>query len=148
MARPRRGLTGYRRRVLATDALCRKVVMVRAGAAVFTDAGREQWRGACRRCGKPAWLSWCHYYSRAIHAVRWDLDNTEAFCSGCHLFFDQHPAVFTAWWIEHIGAERHADLVIRAGTAGRRPDLSGIMVALEIELARLLRSGEGLAETG
>jgi hypothetical protein len=134
---PRPGLTPYRRRVLALDDLCRTVVMVRAGASLFTDEGRKQWWGKCEKCSKLGWLQWSHYYSRAIHAVRWDLDNSCAMDKGCHFSFSHGPRQkpVIAWWEARLGPERARALELRAGRGSRRPDPMAIELYLRAALA-------------
>ena len=130
--------TPYRSRVLKLDELCRRVVMVRAGAAEFTEGSRVSWRGRCERCGKVAWLQWAHFRSRAIHATRWDLDNSVALDAGCHFTWAHHrPDAFTEWMKRRLGDRRYRALAMRAGSGGRRPDPGLVELHLKAELDAL-----------
>jgi len=115
--------------VAELDRLARTYVMLRANAALFTDQGRDQWWGACERCGKTGWLSWCHVHTRACHATRWDPDNAFAWCSGCHRWLDQHWEDKRAWVIGRIGQEAFDRLTLRA--KGSRPDKAAWKALLE-----------------
>ena len=124
--------------VKALDALCRTAVMTRAGAALFTDEGRDQWWGTCQHCNRPDhWLSWCHVYTRATHSTRWDLDNVWAWCSGCHRMLDQHWNRKKHWVEERIGPRRWANLTLRAETPGRKVDRAAVKLWLEREIEKL-----------
>lgn len=122
------------------DDLARTAVMLRAGAAIFEDVpGRKSWFGSCQRCGRPDWLSWCHVVTRATWVVRWDLDNSFAWCRGCHRHLDQHWTEKALWVADRIGDNAFDALVFRAST-GQKPDLQAIRLYL---LAQTVRIREG-----
>lgn len=133
VARRRAGLSAHGRAEL--DRMARTLTMLRAGAALFTDEGREQWWGACQRCQKETWLSWCHVITRGAFAVRWDWDNAYAWCSGCHRWLDQHAEEKREWVIRQAGEPAYMKLVMRS--RGKRVDYAGVKVALAQEIARL-----------
>jgi len=84
------------------DDLCREVVRVR-------DKG-------CVRCGReaPYKLDWAHFYSRAIKAVRWDLDNSALLCFNCHgNFAHKQPREFSEFWRERLGDKAFDALMLR-----------------------------------
>tara|TARA_R110000803_G_scaffold39530_2_gene85279 strand:- start:12986 stop:13342 length:357 start_codon:yes stop_codon:yes gene_type:complete len=71
--------------------------------------------GMCEVCHKTKPLNAHHFYSRAIRAVRWDIDNGFCLCVGCHVFsskFSAHktPAEFVEWAIEKRGIQWYEDL--------------------------------------
>lgn len=117
------------------DRLARWIVMLRAGAALVTDEGREQWWGKCQRCPKVDWLSWCHVITRGADSVRWNSDNAFAWCSGCHRWLDQHWEQKLDWVIGHIGEERWQR--VRMLSNGGRGDYAAQRVAMVIEVERL-----------
>jgi len=66
--------------------------------------------GMCEKCRKTSPLNAHHFYSRSIHAVRWDIDNGFCLCVGCHVFsskFSAHktPAEFVEWAVEKRGIQ-------------------------------------------
>lgn len=132
---PRRGGLRWQDKKLL-DALSRRLTMLIAGAAVVEEDGREMWWGKCRRCPREGWLSWCHVFTRAIAATRWDPDNTFAWCSGCHRHLDLHWKQKERWVIHAIGQERF-DAVERRARPGRRVDYGAVKLALEIEVGKL-----------
>lgn len=117
------------------DRLARWVVMLRAGAALVTDEGREQWWGRCQRCQRAGWLSWCHVITRGAWSVRWDPLNAFAWCAGCHRWMDQHWEKKREWVIEQIGAAEFDALNLRSN--GGRPDYAGVRLFLQCEVERL-----------
>ena len=144
--RPQRGRTVRRRLVSRAavrsprkalikrlDDLAKRACMARAGAALFTDEGRNQWWGRCLRCGKITWLSWCHGITRASHSVRWNEDNSWAWCRGCHRYLDQHWEEKREWIITMIGQKRFSRVLLRS-RARNRPDLAVIEVYLRAAL--------------
>lgn len=59
----------------------------------------------CQRCGSTIKrINCCHFYSRAIKALRWESRNACVLCVGCHFWAHQHPAEFMEWYRQHIGA--------------------------------------------
>jgi 5-methylcytosine-specific restriction endonuclease McrA len=114
------------------DDMARTLVMLRANAGLATDEGRNQWYGACQRCLRTGWLSWCHVFTRAARSVRWDEDNAWAWCRGCHRYMDQHWEQKRDWVIAKIGQERFDMLKLRSN--GRRVDLAGMRVSLKQRL--------------
>ncbi|OGS01558.1 MAG: hypothetical protein A2V88_02740 [Elusimicrobia bacterium RBG_16_66_12] len=136
-----------RSRVLALDDLCRRATMIRAGAAEFENERRpSSWYGRCEKCGAAQWLQWSHFFSRARHATRWDLDNVHALCAGCHYTWaHQDIEGFRQWMSERLGRARYSALVLRAGRSGRRPDLAAVKVYLQSALKDLLDGGHDAA---
>ena len=113
--------------------LARHILMQRVGAYLVTDEGREQWYGKCERCTKTTWLSWCHVFSRSIHATAWDDDNVFAWCRGCHRYMDQHWEQKRDACIARIGQSRFDALKLRA-QPGRKPDYAGLELSLRQQL--------------
>jgi hypothetical protein len=126
-AKSRAGITAAQK--IELDSLAGYFVMLRAGAFLFTDEGRRQWRGGCQRCGKIEWLSWCHVFTRSIYSVRWDPDNSFAWCRGCHRWMDQHWESKRDWVIERIGQKAFARLKMRA-QACTKPDYNLVKLSL------------------
>lgn len=83
--------------------------------------------GACRKCGKTTNLQCSHIVSRSYHATRWDLDNAQCLCSGCHIYFTHHPIEFEKFVVSCIGVEAYLDLKKRALNYATKIDYEGII---------------------
>ncbi|HEY6108675.1 MAG TPA: hypothetical protein VIV56_07210 [Gemmatimonadales bacterium] len=138
---PRRDPTARKLQIARLDDLCRRLTMIRAGAVEVKNGSRMSWLGKCERCPKRTWLQWSHFYSRAIHSTRWDMDNVHAICSGCHFAWAHHrPALFVEWMKVRLGPARYEALALRANPRGRgAPRLDLIELYLRAELRAATR---------
>ena len=64
---------------------------------LFSELVRS--RGACERCGKTTSLQTSHIISRTYMGTRFDPDNANALCGGCHLWWHHEP-IEAARWLE------------------------------------------------
>lgn len=67
---------------------------------------RDNW--SCQRCGKqyqpPTNALHCsHYMGRRKENTRFDPENADALCYGCHQYFTSHPALHLEWQVERKG---------------------------------------------
>ena len=70
---------------------------------------RDNW--TCQRCSKqydpPTSALHCsHFWSRGNWSVRFDEDNTEALCYGCHSYLGGNPVEFHRYYLEKLGQEK------------------------------------------
>lgn len=76
----------------------------------------------CQRCGKQhlpnsPGLHASHFIGRSNRATRWDPDNVDAACNGCHQFWETHKAThYRKWKQAQLGEERFDALVCRSNT--------------------------------
>jgi len=117
------------------DRLARTLIMVRAGAELVAESP-EKWRGTCQRCRRIQNLSWCHVFTRGAWSVRWDPENSWAWCRGCHRYLDQHWDAKMDWIIGKIGKDRFELLRIRKGP-GRGRDYAATRIYLEQEIRKI-----------
>jgi len=80
---------------------------------------RDNW--TCQRCSKqydpPTSALHCsHFWSRGNWSVRFDEDNTEALCYGCHSYLGGNPVEFHKYYLEKLGQERFDALEQRRNT--------------------------------
>lgn len=75
---------------------------------------------ACRRCGSkvkfnakgdPVSHQASHFQGRRKEATRFDEENVDTLCGGCHMYFTQNPAEHTAWQVKTKG-QRTVDLIV------------------------------------
>lgn len=106
--------------IVQLDKLCRTRVMLRAGAYEDVDQPGRWW-GVCESCRKPqSSLQWCHIFTRSAHSVRWDLDNSYAWCKGCHFYLDRNWDSKRKWVIEKLGEQGFEALQMRRNTKSKR----------------------------
>jgi len=72
----------------------------------------------CERCGKQyhegsRGLHNSHYLGRRAMITRFDLENCDSLCHGCHSYFHQYGLKYVQWKIEKLGEERHRQLEYR-----------------------------------
>lgn len=88
------------RMVLALDAACRLRVFERDDLT-------------CQRCGKrggewdkelerPVIIQWSHVHSRRHYCLRWDDDNSKAFCDRCHCWWGNNPGLAYDWFAKNF----------------------------------------------
>ncbi len=80
---------------------------------------RDNW--TCQRCGKkynpPTQALHCsHFMGRGKEATRFDEDNADAMCYGCHRYFTAHPAEHYAWQIKTKGQKKVDSIILRSNT--------------------------------
>lgn len=74
----------------------------------------------CQRCGKGYTLSDrglhnSHFIGRGNHQTRYDPENCDALCWGCHQFFETHKATaYRDWKLEQLGEQRFDALIERS----------------------------------
>ena len=60
----------------------------------------------CITCGKTTTLQCSHFFGRRSSGTRWDIQNCNAQCAGCHLqYHNLSPMPYTRSLIERIGTE-------------------------------------------
>ena len=111
---------------------------------LFSKLLRAERGRTCERCGKKypertgLWgLHTSHFIGRANKQVRWNKDNADILCMGCHSYFETHKAtLYREWKMDKLGAERYNALIEKSRettviTEGVR---KAIKVALKLEL--------------
>ena len=94
----------------------------------------------CKRCGRPGVMSAdnlpilglenSHFYSRGAESVRFDPENCDAMCAGCHRYFGSNPADYAAWKLRKLGQQGYDLLAIRKhNTSGRRDRKMALIVS-------------------
>jgi hypothetical protein len=77
---------------------------------------RDGW--TCQRCGKaytPPTMALhnSHFQGRGRENTRFDPDNCDALCYGCHQFFTSHPSEHYEWQVERKGQSKVDELVLK-----------------------------------
>ena len=96
---------------------------------VFSDAVRVRDRWTCQRCsryypeGKRQGLHCSHFYGRAKYSTRFDFDNAEALCYGCHQYLGSHPEEHRKHKMIKIGKIKYNRLMLRSNNRASKKDL-------------------------
>lgn len=86
---------------------------------------RDYW--TCQRCGKyyepPTKALHCsHFKGRGKESTRFDPENCDALCYGCHQYFTSYPDEHYAWQVERKGQEAIDALILRSNQYKKRDD--------------------------
>lgn len=74
----------------------------------------------CRRCHSPVELNdkglpishqASHFQGRGKEATRFDEDNVDTLCGGCHMYFTSHPGDHYEWQVK-IKGQKQVDVII------------------------------------
>lgn len=89
---------------------------------LFSRQVRERDKWTCQRCGKKhdkgsMGLHCSHFIGRAHKATRYDFENCDALCWGCHQYFETKKATeYRDWKIDQLGQKRYDELVKRGAS--------------------------------
>lgn len=96
---------------------------------VFSDAIRTRDKWICQRCskyypeGKRQGLHCSHFFGRARYSTRFDFENCEALCYGCHNYFTQHPDLHRKHKKIKLGEKKFNKLRIRSNTRAKKSEI-------------------------
>lgn len=97
----------------------------------------------CMRCGKRGegpdgifGLQASHFHSRRKWTTRFDEENVDVLCIGCHRFFTEHKTEYKEWKKGQIGEKAYDLLELRANITGKKDFLAARLIWKE-ELKRL-----------
>lgn len=87
--------------------------------AAFSDYIRTRDNWTCQRCGKqytpPTSALHCsHFMGRGKENTRFDPENADALCYGCHQHFTSHPALHMEWQIQRKGQAAVDAIILRS----------------------------------
>ncbi len=84
--------------------------------AVFSTYLRQKANYTCERCGfkdtPPTFkIQASHFYSRVARSVRWDVDNVDVLCQGCHFYLEgRKNGEYYDWKIKKLGTKKFNEL--------------------------------------
>ena len=104
--------------------------------------------GYCKRCGKhlgvkSRGLHCAHMFSRGKLSVRFERDNAQALCYGCHRYLDHYHLIKIEFFMEILGKEGFAELELKSNTSAtgkNKLDIQAIEAQLK-EKILLLEAG-------
>jgi hypothetical protein len=79
----------------------------------------------CQRCFKrypenSLALDCSHLFSRGKFSTRFDEENCDAFCYGCHSYWHRNPIEYHAWKRNQLGENVYNLLTLRANTKSQK----------------------------
>lgn len=86
---------------------------------------------ACQRCGSPVEFNAkglpishqaSHFQGRGKEATRFDPENVDTLCGGCHMYLGANPYEHTAWQIKKKGIDAVNAIVLRSNGYKKRDD--------------------------
>ena len=100
------------------------MIKITPADSAFSKCIRERAGWRCEVCGtqytpSDTGLHCSHFHGRANWSVRFDPDNAEAACYGCHAKLEGSPHEFTERWKERLGPYRYDALLERKNDIGR-----------------------------
>lgn len=106
---------------------------------------RDNWH--CKRCGKshtpPTNALHCsHFWKRGYIGTRWDFNNCDALCYGCHRFVEgdkQQGSWYYTWKLKELGEQEFELMRNRAQTVAdlSYQDLQSLLITFKHEYERL-----------
>lgn len=80
-------------------------------------------QGKCQRCGSPVQFNdngdpishqLSHFQGRRKEATRFDLENCDCLCGGCHKWFTAMPYEHVQWQIKTKGQQKVDEIILRS----------------------------------
>lgn len=96
---------------------------------------------ACTRCFSPVRLNHkglpishhaSHFWGRGKESTRFDPQNVDCHCHGCHRYFTAYPEEFRAWKLKQLGQKEYDALMIRANTPTKKDRKMQLIIAKEL----------------
>ena len=96
---------------------------------------RDDW--TCQRCHKQyvrgeAGIQNSHFWGRGKETTRFDPDNCDALCFGCHQHFHSNPKEYHDWKLKQLGEEKFKLLEIKARTHGKKDRKLALIIATKL----------------
>lgn len=106
---------------------------LRKADSVFSKVIKKKRGYKCERCGaihdeKSRGLHLAHFHGRRKESTRFDEENVDILCYGCHSYFHQNPDEHKAWKKLKLGKKKFDLLTIRANTPQKKDDKLVIMI--------------------
>jgi len=87
----------------------------------YSKYRRTKANWTCAACGHQAsgqGLHLAHFHARRKESVRFDDENTDVLCAGCHRYFTNHYTEHKDWKLDQLGQKKFDLLNLRANQKG------------------------------
>lgn len=91
----------------------------------------------CRRChslvsfndkGDPVSHQASHFAGRGKEATRFDLENVDSLCGGCHQYFTANPYEHTQWQVKVKGQNTVDSVILRSNSYKKKDRIMEAMI--------------------
>jgi hypothetical protein len=95
---------------------------------IFSQIVRERDKWSCARCGKSyspptSGLHNSHYFGRAKYSTRFDEENCDALCYGCHQYWGSTDReAYRQFKIKQLGENQFNALMVRSNQTTKKRD--------------------------
>ncbi len=102
-------------------------IRIRKTDALFSFFIRDRDQWTCQRCKTrypegARGLHNSHFWGRKNECTRFEPLNCDAFCMGCHKYFESNPELYRAWKLKQLGEEQYKRLIVQANGVCKRDD--------------------------
>lgn len=101
-------------------------IKIRQSDKLFREYILKTRKHFCEHCGRSypdgKGLEISHFFGRRSESTRYDPDNVDLCCSGCHRLFHERPADYSEWKKKKLGEKLFKELMVRANTIKKRDD--------------------------
>jgi len=98
----------------------------RKGDILYSQYLRKLRDYTCEKCGRyfeeGKGLTVSHFWGRKAESTRFDDENCDCLCIGCHQRFEENPAEYTEWKRNRMGEQAFKLLDVRAHQLKKRDD--------------------------
>lgn len=108
-------------------------IKIRPSDKAFSDYIRTRDNWTCQRCGTqyqpPTSALHCsHFMGRGKENTRFDPENADALCYGCHMYFTAHPAEHYMWQVKKKGQQTVDLIQYRSNQYKKRQDKLEVLI--------------------
>lgn len=103
----------------------KRKVLIQKMDTLIRDVVRERDDWTCQRCGsKRKTNQVSHFWSRRHISTRWDLDNLDILCGGCHRYWEPDKAgEYRDFKIKQLGQRKYDTLEMKYRTITKWPTI-------------------------
>ena len=111
-------------------------IKLRPTDTLYSKYIRKKNNFICERCfrffleGKGLEVS--HFHGRRKESVRFDDENVDCLCKGCHRIFHESPSAYVAWKIKKLGQKKFDLLNVRAELYKGRDDKLDMIIIKKV----------------
>ena len=128
-------------KIKAEDSLFSKIIKL-----------RDSW--TCQRCGThyhegDRGLHNSHFIGRANKSTRFEKDNCDALCHGCHQYFETHKGTkYRQWKKQQLGEARFEELMRKGNkiTKHGKVEAKALRIVLRLELKAMEKGSDVIRE--
>jgi len=103
----------------------------------------------CEWCGQFGRMENSHVYSRRHRTIRWDKQNANCLCNGCHRKWHESPIGASLWFVRKFGQQREDILIEKMNNRVKVPKTEEKLIAKHYrEQLKLIEQARELGAVG